>query len=132
MTQSLTPAQVLAQSFTLPNGTVIKNRLAKSAMSEGFGTWDNRMTSGLVRLYERWADGGIGLCITGNVMVDRRALGEPGNVVVEDERDLALLKAWAKGGTRNGTQLWMQINHPGKQVCPLMKNCCPIMRINHW
>ncbi len=116
MTQSLTPAQVLAQSFTLPNGTVVKNRLAKSAMSEGFGTWDNRMTPGLVRLYERWADGGIGLCITGNVMVDRRALGEPGNVVVEDERDLELLTAWAKGGTRNGTQLWMQINHPGKQV----------------
>lgn len=116
MTQSLSPAQVLAQSFTLPNGTVIKNRLAKSAMSEGFGTWDNRVTPGLVRLYERWAEGGIGLCITGNVMVDRRALGEPGNVVVEDERDLELLKAWAKGGTRNGTQLWMQINHPGKQV----------------
>lgn len=116
MTQSLSPAQVLAQSFTLPNGSVIKNRLAKSAMSEGFGTWDNRVTPGLVRLYERWADGGTGLCITGNVMIDRRALGEPGNVVVEDERDIELLTAWAKGGTRNGTQLWMQINHPGKQV----------------
>ncbi|MGH8492488.1 MAG: NADH:flavin oxidoreductase/NADH oxidase family protein [Moraxellaceae bacterium] len=116
MTQSLSPAQVLAQSFSLPNGSIIKNRLAKSAMSEGFGTWENRVTPGLVRLYEHWADGGIGLCITGNVMVDRRALGEPGNVVVEDERDMELLTAWARGGTRNGTQLWMQINHPGKQV----------------
>ena len=27
-----------------------------------------------------------------------------------------LLKQWAAAGTRNGTQLWMQINHPGKQV----------------
>lgn len=116
MTQSLTPAQVLAQSFTLPNGAVVKNRLLKSAMSEGFGTWDNRVTPGLVRLYERWAEGGIGLCVTGNVMIDRRALGEPGNVVVEDERDMALLKAWAEAGRANGTQLWMQINHPGKQV----------------
>lgn len=116
MTQQLSPAQVLAQSFTLPNGTVIKNRLVKSAMSESLGTYDNRVTPGLVRLYERWADGGIGLCITGNVMIDRRALGEPGNVVLEDERDLDMLKAWAKAGTRNGTQLWMQINHPGKQV----------------
>ncbi len=115
-TQQLSPAQVLAQSFTLPNGTVIKNRLAKSAMSESLGTYDNRVTPGLVHLYERWAEGGIGLCITGNVMIDRRALGEPGNVVVEDERDLDMLKAWAKAGTKNGTQLWMQINHPGKQI----------------
>jgi 2,4-dienoyl-CoA reductase-like NADH-dependent reductase (Old Yellow Enzyme family) len=115
MNQPLSPAQVLAQSFTLPNGSVLKNRLAKSAMSEAQGTLDNRMTAGLAHLYGRWAAGGIGLLITGNVMIDQRALGEPHNVVVEDERDLDLLKAWARAGTQNGTQLWMQINHPGKQ-----------------
>lgn len=116
MNQSLSSAQVLAQSFSLPNGVEVKNRIFKSAMSEGLGTYDNRMTPGLVRLYDRWAEGGCGILVTGNVMVDRRFLGEPGNVVIEDERDLALLEAWAKAGTRNGTQLWMQINHPGKQV----------------
>jgi 2,4-dienoyl-CoA reductase-like NADH-dependent reductase (Old Yellow Enzyme family) len=116
MTTKLSPAQVLAQSFTLPNGATVKNRLVKSAMSESLGTYDNHVTPELVRLYERWAEGGTGLLITGNVMIDRNALGEPGNVVVEDERDFALLKAWAKAGTKNGTQLWMQINHPGKQV----------------
>ena len=115
MTQSLSPSQVLAQSYTLPNGSVVKNRLAKSAMSESLGTPDNRMTQGLVRLYERWAEGGTGLLVTGNVMIDRRALGEPNNVVIEDDRDLDLLKAWASAGTKNNTQLWMQINHPGKQ-----------------
>ena len=115
MTNQLSSAQVLAQPFTLPNGTVLKNRLAKSAMSEALGTTDNHVTDGLVRLYQRWAEGGIGLLITGNVMIDQRALGEPNNVVVEDERDLALLSAWAAAGTKNGTQLWMQINHPGKQ-----------------
>ncbi|MDP2229130.1 MAG: NADH:flavin oxidoreductase/NADH oxidase family protein [Moraxellaceae bacterium] len=115
MTASLSPAQVLAQSFTLPNGTVLKNRLAKSAMSEALGTTDNRMTAALPRLYERWAEGGIGLLITGNVMVDKRALGEPNNIVLEDDRDMDLLKAWAAAGTKNGTALWMQVNHPGKQ-----------------
>lgn len=116
MTSSLSPAQILGQPFTLPNGTVVKNRLAKSAMSEALGTTDNHVTEGLTNLYRRWADGGIGLLITGNVMVDRRALGEPNNVALEDESDLELLKQWAAAGTRNGTQLWMQINHPGKQV----------------
>ncbi len=109
------PADILNQPFTLPNGTVVKNRLAKSAMSEALGTTDNHVTSGLARLYQRWAEGGIGTLITGNVMIDQRALGEPNNVVVEDERDLELLKAWASAGTQNNTQLWMQINHPGKQ-----------------
>ncbi|MDF2447096.1 MAG: NADH:flavin oxidoreductase/NADH Oxidase [Moraxellaceae bacterium] len=116
MTQSLSPAQVLAQPYTLPNGAVVKNRLVKSAMSESLATYDNHVTPELVRLYGRWAAGGTGLLITGNVMIDRRALGEPGNVVLEDERDMELLRAWARAGTQNGTQLWMQINHPGKQV----------------
>ena len=111
----LSPAQILAQPFTLPNGTVVKNRLVKSAMSEALGTTDNHVTTALPRLYGRWADGGIGLLVTGNVMIDRRALGEPNNVALEDEGDLELLKQWAAAGTRNGTQLWMQLNHPGKQ-----------------
>jgi len=115
MTASLNASRILSQPFTLPNGSVLKNRLGKSAMSEALGTTDNRMTAGLPRLYERWADGGIGLLITGNVMIDQRALGEPNNVVVEDESDLDLLQSWAAAGTKNGTQLWMQINHPGKQ-----------------
>lgn len=108
-----TPA--FAQPFTLPNGRVVKNRLAKSAMSEALGTIDNHVTDALVTLYGRWAAGGIGLNITGNVMVDRRALGEPGNVALEDEADMALLRAWAQAGTAQGTELWMQLNHPGKQ-----------------
>ena len=87
--------QVLNQPFTLPNGSVIKNRLVKSALSETLGTTDNHVTMGLARLYQRWAMGGMGILITGNVMIDQRALGEPNNVVVEDERDLELLTAKA-------------------------------------
>ncbi|MGH6645465.1 NADH:flavin oxidoreductase/NADH oxidase family protein [Aquabacterium sp.] len=112
----MTPQAVLAQPFTLPNGVLIKNRLFKSAMSEALGNRDRAPTPELVRLYQAWADGGVGLCVTGNVMIDRRALGEPGNVVIEDDRDLAQLTAWAQAGTRNGTQCWVQLNHPGKQA----------------
>lgn len=109
-------AALLAKPLTLPCGQVIKNRLAKSAMSEALGTLDNKPTAALVTLYGRWAEGGVGLCITGNVMIDRRALGEPGNVAVQDDSQLGLLRAWSQAGTRHGTQLWMQLNHPGKQV----------------
>ena len=107
---------VLTHSLTLPNGVVVKNRLMKSAMSEALGDRSGAPTPELTRLYQAWADGGIGLCVTGNVMTDRRALGEPGNVVIEDERDLTALTEWAKAATANGTQAWVQLNHPGKQA----------------
>ena len=112
----MTPQEVLAQPFTLPNGAVVKNRLLKSAMSEALGNRERAATPELVTLYGTWADGGIGLCITGNVMIDKRALGEPGNVVIEDEAHLPALQAWAQAATRHGTQCWVQLNHPGKQA----------------
>ena len=110
------PQDLLAQTLTLPGGQVIKNRLAKSAMSEALGTTDNHVTEGLVNLYRCWAEGGTGLLITGNVMIDRRALGEPNNVVLEDASDMPLLKRWAEAGKTDGTQCWVQLNHPGRQV----------------
>ena len=109
------PQDLLQQALTLPNGSRLKNRLAKSAMSEALGTTDNHATEALVRLYGRWAAGGIGLLITGNAMIDRRALGEPNNVAIEDDSDMPLLQRWAAAGQASGTQLWVQLNHPGRQ-----------------
>jgi len=106
----------LGSTFTLKNGQVIKNRLFKSAMSEQLGTRDHNPTPGLATLYARWAQGGIGLAITGNVMIDRTALGEPKNVVLDEHSDLELFKKWAAAGLKNNAQIWPQLNHPGKQV----------------
>ncbi|MGH8516178.1 MAG: NADH:flavin oxidoreductase/NADH oxidase family protein [Panacagrimonas sp.] len=108
--------RLIAQALPLARGRAIPNRIAKSALSEALGTIDNRVTPELVCLYRRWGTGGAGLLVTGNVMIDRRALGEPGNVVVEDERDLLMLQQWAAAGSARGTRMWMQINHPGKQA----------------
>ncbi len=107
---------LLAMPITLPNGGVLHNRIAKAAMSETLATYDNRATDGLVRLYRRWAASGAGLIITGNIMVDRRAIGEPRNVVVEDESDLPILRQWADAATSQGVAIWVQLNHPGKQA----------------
>jgi 2,4-dienoyl-CoA reductase-like NADH-dependent reductase (Old Yellow Enzyme family) len=109
-------ATTIDSPLALPCGVTVKNRLMKSAMSEALGTIDNHVTPGLATLYGRWAKGGIGISVTGNVMVDRRALGEPGNVCLEDDRDQALLRAWAAAGTQNGCLLFMQLNHPGRQA----------------
>ncbi|WP_280770949.1 NADH:flavin oxidoreductase/NADH oxidase family protein [Salipaludibacillus daqingensis] len=107
---------LLSEPMELSNKVKIKNRIFKSAMSEGLSTKNHLPNDQLLRLYKAWAEGGAGLVVTGNVMVDRRALGEPRNVVLEDDNNLSLFKKWANAGTKNNTQLWMQINHPGKQV----------------
>lgn len=107
----------LRTPLNLPCGASLPNRLVKAAMSEALGTTDNRVTPELVKLYSRWGSGGIGLNITGNVMIDRRARAEPGNVVIEDDRDMPMLTQWAAAGKANGSKIWVQINHPGKQ-CP--------------
>lgn len=110
------PATILKKPLTLPCGVTLKNRLCKSAMSENMASADNGPNERLCRLYETWAEGGVGLCITGNVMVDKTALGEPNNVVISDDRHLERLSAWATAGAKNDTQLWVQLNHPGKQI----------------
>jgi len=111
----MAPASTLAQPLTLPCGQVVPNRILKSAMSEILGTPSLGPSEALPVLYARWARGGLGLNITGNVMIDPEALGEPGNVVVEDDRDQEALKAWAAAAQEGGGKVWMQLNHPGKQ-----------------
>ena len=113
----------LAAPLKLPCGAIIKNRIAKSAMTEGLGDEFGRATDGHVHLYKAWADGGAGLLITGNVQVDIDHLERPGNVVIsgpQDEVARKRLKAFAEAGTRNDTHLWMQISHAGRQTQALV------------
>lgn len=48
-------------------------------------------------------------------MVNRTALGEPGNVVFDDKTTLEAISKWAKEGRKNNAHIWVQLNHPGKQ-----------------
>lgn len=73
----------IAAPLTLPCGATLKNRLAKGAMTEGLGDVQNRATAAHVRLYRRWAAGGAGMLLTGNVQVDRRYMERPGNVAID-------------------------------------------------
>ena len=107
---------ICQNELALPCGARLKNRIAKSAMSENMANSQNCPDEKFEKLYKTWANGGAGLVMTGNVMIDASALGETNNVVIEKGHEcLEALSAWAKAGTANNTHLWMQINHPGKQ-----------------
>lgn len=113
----------LSSPLTLPGGTQIPNRVGKSAMSENLADRDHSPNEKIIRLYRTWGEGGLGLIITGNVMVDSRALGEPRNVVLEtrgraalDDRRRQLFTDWARAAKAGGSAVWMQLNHPGRQA----------------
>lgn len=112
----------LNQPLTLPCGVVLRNRIAKAAMTEGLADPDDRASERLVALYRRWSEGGAGLLLTGNVMVDRRYLERPGNVVIDANGGHDALRAWSAAGTCGENQLWMQINHPGRQCTRMSSN----------
>lgn len=102
--------------LTLPNGVVIPNRICKAAMEENMAEYAQLPGQQLCTLYDKWAHGGAGLLLTGNVMVSPNALTGAGGVVLDNNHNIDRFKQWAKQGTQNGTQLWMQISHPGRQL----------------
>lgn len=109
-------ANLLAQSIRLPCGTVIPNRIGKSATQEGLATPLGHASELNVTLYRRWSEGGAGLLISGDVMVDYSHRERPGNIVIDNNGGMAELRRWAAAGQVAGNQLWMQINQPGRQT----------------
>ena len=69
--ENTTVAGAIGKTLTLPCGAVLKNRIAKSALSEALGDEHNNPTDGLINLFGRWSRGGAALVITGNTPVDR-------------------------------------------------------------
>jgi len=109
----------LTDSLRLPCGAVLSNRIAKSAITEGLADARGCPTPNLERLYSGWADGGFGLIITGNVIVDRDHLERPGNVIIDGEpsaRRMATLRSWAASAKSGGAHFWAQLSHSGRQT----------------
>lgn len=113
-------SSALFEPLTLPNGAVLPNRLCKAAMEENLAAPGQVPGQDLFRLYSAWAKGGVGLVLTGNVMVTPAAMTGPGGVVLEAGTDLAPFREWAKAGKPAGGHIWMQINHPGRQTMAAM------------
>ena len=110
---------ILKSKLILPCGKTLKNRICKSALTERIAEGNNLVNQKHLNLYEKWAEGNVGTVLTGNVQVDKRYLESAGNVAIEKSNykdQIELLKKWTKVGTKNNTNLWMQISHAGRQT----------------
>jgi 2,4-dienoyl-CoA reductase-like NADH-dependent reductase (Old Yellow Enzyme family) len=110
MTQSY---DVLQQPLELPCGATLKNRLVKSAMSDSLGNGEGDPTEAQIRLYERWAEGGVALSLIGEVQGDFRYPEKPGNLVLSSQSNQEALQALASRGVIEGAHLWPQLGHAG-------------------
>ncbi|MCT2545069.1 MULTISPECIES: NADH:flavin oxidoreductase/NADH oxidase family protein [Streptomyces] len=106
----------LFSPLSLRSGQVLNNRIAKAAMEENMAAGGQLPDKELSGLYRRWAAGGTGLLITGNVMVHAEALTGPAGVVLDAAAPLEPFAEWARAGKSGGGSIWMQINHPGRQI----------------
>lgn len=109
-------ASRLFEPLELPGGQTIPNRIAKGAMEENMADKRHLPGEALLRLYRQWSQGGAGLLLTGNVMVAADAVTGPGGVILDTQQPLTPFREWAKAGRSGGAKIWMQINHPGRQV----------------
>ncbi|HEX4250697.1 MAG TPA: NADH:flavin oxidoreductase/NADH oxidase family protein [Pseudonocardia sp.] len=106
----------LARELVLANGVTLPNRLAKAATSERLASRHGAPTRQLIEAYRRLAHSGVGLMISGNVMVDGSAMEAHRNVVIEDGRFLPELRRWAAVTEGTGTRFLLQLSHPGRQT----------------
>ena len=103
----------LFEPLELPCGVALKNRIAKSAMSDSLGDGTGHPTTEQIRLYQRWAEGGLAVSIIGEVQGTASYAEKPGNLVLNEGSDLDRFRELARQGGENGTQLWLQLGHAG-------------------
>ena len=106
----------LGTPLTLASGATLPNRIAKVAMTEGLGDRHNQPTARHAALFRAWAEGGAGLQITGNMMVDRRYLERPENIVLDAHTDVDALRTLADAAQGSGAPALVQLSHSGRQT----------------
>ncbi|KXS15032.1 FMN-linked oxidoreductase [Gonapodya prolifera JEL478] len=109
----------LARPLTLPCGVVLKNRLAKAPMTESLAdARTNHPNERVNHVYRRWAKGGLGLIVTGNIAIDRANMEAARNIAIEkqDEKYMAFYKEYAKAAKADGCVAVVQLSHAGRQT----------------
>jgi 2,4-dienoyl-CoA reductase-like NADH-dependent reductase (Old Yellow Enzyme family) len=99
-------------------GMSLRNRIVRSATAESMATGDGLPTAELRRLYERLADGGTGLIISGLTAVNRAGRPTPWlSGAYADE----IIPGWREitdAVHERGAKIAMQLAHCGRQALP--------------
>lgn len=87
-------------------------------MSDSLGDGEGNPTEAQIRLYERWAEGGVGLSIIGEVQGIPYFPEKPGNLVLGSHSNNKQLNQLTSRSTINAAHIWPQIGHAGALSYP--------------
>ncbi|TVY91628.1 NADH-dependent flavin oxidoreductase [Lachnellula willkommii] len=117
----------LAEPLTFEfSGRTTSNRFMKAPMTEQLCTFDenNMAENGIPtqlyqRCYEKWGRGGMGMMVTGNIVLYTNELMFKGDPIIPHDAPFSgerfdAFKAVAAVGKANGALLVAQVNHPGR------------------
>ena len=115
MSESATPTATVSDPLQLPCGAIVSNRFGKAPTSEHLAERSGDPGPALQNLYRTWSEGGCGLIITGNVMVERGRFEAPRNPVFDSRTNPANVAAYAAAVKSAGNLGIVQVSHPGRQ-----------------
>jgi 2,4-dienoyl-CoA reductase-like NADH-dependent reductase (Old Yellow Enzyme family) len=110
------------------SGKTAPNRFLKAAMTERLSSWDPKNfeaqgipSKNLINVYKRWGEGGLGLILTGNIMIAYDQLEAPGNPIIPDDAPFSgerfeAFKEMGAQSKKHGSLVVGQVSHPGRQT----------------
>jgi len=106
-------------------GMELKNRLVRSATHEAMADENGFPTDRLFKLYERLANGGVGLIVTGYTYVSRDGKFKA-MLGIDTDQHISKYRKLVDHVHQNGAKIAMQINHCGRQTTKEMTGTQPI------
>jgi 2,4-dienoyl-CoA reductase-like NADH-dependent reductase (Old Yellow Enzyme family) len=112
MTENLLFTPIRIGNLELPG------RFVKSATTETLCTDDGFVTDELIEYYERIAQGGTPLLITGNAYFSLYSKAAPRQLAADDDDKIPGLRRLTDAVHPHGSKIFMQIYHVGRQASP--------------
>lgn len=109
---------VVITLFTPTNiGSIkLENRFIRSATFENMANPDGTISSDLIKFYERLADGGIGLIISGHMFVHPKGKGSPTQIGIHNDYMIDGLKELTNIVHQYNSKVVFQLSHAGRQT----------------
>lgn len=96
-----------------------KNRIIRSATYEKMADEDGFVTDRLISLYINLVKGGVGLIITGNVLVHISGRSAPKILCIHNDFYIEGLKKLTQSVHESGGKIVIQLSHGGRQCAPV-------------
>jgi 2,4-dienoyl-CoA reductase-like NADH-dependent reductase (Old Yellow Enzyme family) len=98
------------------DGVELRNRFMRSATWDASATDDGDVTHASVRIFDRLAQGGVGLIVTGYAYVSEQGKAAAGQYGISEDRHIEGLRCVVEAAHDHGARIAVQIAHTGGNI----------------